>query len=323
MELNITSHEQSNQSSHVIKLMGAETVEDTIIKQLKQIILASDTIEGRYRCNFGLKFHKHIKNEQLLEMVRNFMDAVKNKMMDAHAKKYIKFLEESQMYLETKKELLSVEEKCNLESRVYDTVSGLMESAIEQTILQLHIKTIMKLCEEKTVDETRVLRLKMDKLQNKDQSFFEIKKKLQSATNWNRAVYEISLLRDCYLPSEKIATLVNTAHAIYTSYEMEQKEKRRLKLLQFVDIKVVGLLQMKSVGGDEKEMYEDQEFITGDDFLPIVIFVLTQASKISLALTDADLLFMEGLVDPSAGRSEAGYYLAVFHAALQWIRTNA
>ena len=39
-----------------------------------------------------------------------------------------------------------------------------------------------------------------------------------------------------------------------------------------------------------------------------------------MILTDAELMFMEGLIAPEANQSEPGYYLAVFHAAVEWIR---
>ena len=93
---------------------------------------------------------------------------------------------------------------------------------------------------------------------------------------------------------------MNTAHAIYLSNDKEQRERAKMR---------------------EEELDKmESHFITGDDFLPIVIFVICQSVKDEPFVTDADLIFLEGLVDPAQGRGEAGYYLAVFHAALQWIR---
>ncbi len=52
----------------------------------------------------------------------------------------------------------------------------------------------------------------------------------------------------------------------------------------------------------------------------IVIYIIVQASSIEPSITDCDLMLLEGLIDPESNRSEPGYYLAVFHAAAQWIR---
>lgn len=104
------------------------------------------------------------------------------------------------------------------------------------------------------------------------------------------------------LPSEKINALINTAHAIYLSNDRESREKAKMR------------------EDDQKDGGMESHFITGDDFLPIIIYVVCQGSKDAACVTDADLMFLEGLVDPAQGRGEAGYYLAVFHAALQWIR---
>ena len=106
---------------------------------------------------------------------------------------------------------------------------------------------------------------------------------------------------------QKINTLVNCAHAIYLSHAKEQREKEKVLL-------------NNGVNNDISIKNREEYFITGDDFLPIVIYVIVQASKTKPCITDADLRFMEGLVDPAQNRSEPGYYLAVFHAALQWIR---
>ena len=294
------------------KVFGTESMEDKIYKELKAMILSNDTTEGKYRNNFANKFHKYIREENLLEMVRDFMDAVKQKIEENHGEAYKEqILKEWHKGDEEEEKIKeqSDNDKANELSKLSDTINALIESAIEQTILQAKIKEIYKICLDKTQSETQILSLKIDKLRHRPQQYFGIKKELESTTNWNRAVYELSLLRDCTLPSEKINTLVNCAHAIYLSHSKEQREKEKVSING-------GLNNGRNGIKHNREEY----FITGDDFLPIVIYVIVQASKTKPCITDADLRFMEGLVDPAANRSEPGYYLAVFHAALQWIR---
>eukprot|EP01083_Nonionella_stella_P061941 161197_1 len=267
---------------------GGLGVHDLIFGEIKAMILSTETLEGRYRLNFANQFDKYAKEDNLLELVREFMDAVKSKIDSKHAEKYKKWITNS-----------TTDDKLSLH-RVSDVCNTLIESAIEQTILQTKIKEIYGICLNETQSQTQILSLKIDKLRHRNQQYFGIKTELESTSNWNRAVYELTLLNDCCLPSEKIRSLVNCAHAIYLSHAKEQKEKYKAKA-KFNHV-------------------NDEYFITGDDFLPIVIYVIVQASNPKPCITDADLTFMEGLVDPAVNRSEGGYYLAVFHAALQWIR---
>eukprot|EP01084_Bolivina_argentea_P003841 7254_1 len=282
-------------------------VEEKIYKQLKAMILSTETIEGKYRLNFANKFHKYVKEENLLELVRDFMDAVKDKIDEKHGEKYkqmiLKSWHSNDDMKDDKKQMTETEKAEEL-SKLGDTMNKLFESAVAETILQSKITPIYKICLDETKEETQILQLKIDKLRRRQQAYFGIKKELESTTNWNRAVYELSLLRDCTLPSEKIKSLVNCAHGIYLGHAKEQRENEKV------------------MGGNYGDRLKRREefFITGDDFLPIVIYVIVQASKNGPCINDADLRFMEGLVDPATNRSEPGYYLAVFHAALQWIR---
>jgi len=142
--------------------------------------------------------------------------------------------------------------------------------------------------------------LKIQQLSKQPQAFFGIKHGLESTENWSTAVYELSLVKGCVLPSEKIRAIVNTIRAVQISFQREQKEKQKQRKIT-----------------DEKS---DDNYITGDDILPITIYVNIQASKQSLALKPSDLMLLEGLVDPRLQNREAGYYLAVFHAAIQWVQ---
>jgi len=69
-----------------------------------------------------------------------------------------------------------------------------------------------------------------------------------------------------------------------------------------------------------KRIYGKQ--ITADDLLPIVIFVLVNASYRAgrIIITKSDELFVKYLLNPEALECEKGYYLCAFSAALEFIR---
>ena len=337
----------------VSKMMGndeSSTVEEAIFSDIKTMILSKDLIEGRYRQDFFNKFPKYMKEDpdNILHTVRDWMDAIKKRINAKHGEKYKKRLKSAwqqqkqryQMSLENESKLDDLRNNNNTnnnnndndndndrnetkdekeqndrinnipigntqtveQSQINEIINRLIESSVEQTVLQPKLKDLIQHCYNKKSQNIAIFKLKIEKLINKDQAFFGIKEELTSENNWNRAVYELTLLQDCILPSEKIQSLVNTSHAVYLQHNEEQKKKR---------------IENSNQNGKKKK----DNFISGDDFLPIVIYVIVQASRKRPAVTDADLEFMEGLVDPELNRSEPGYYLAVFHAACQWIGT--
>lgn len=179
-------------------------------------------------------------------------------------------------------------------------LNDLLESAIEQTVLSKEkIEELNVFCEQMCVADIVKLKNKMIFLRRCPQSYFGIRKEIESTEYWQTPTYELSLFRGCLLPSEKVNALLNCCKAVYHSFDREQRE-----------------VQMKT--GKPCD-----ERITGDDLLPIVIYVIVQSSALCIdaapPVTEADLLLLEGLSDPVAQKSETGYYIAVFHAALKWL----
>ncbi|ETO29831.1 vacuolar sorting protein 9 domain-containing protein, partial [Reticulomyxa filosa] len=146
--------------------------------------------------------------------------------------------------------------------------------------------------------ENEKIQDKAMRLSTFSQSYFGIKDELQSAENWATAVYELSAVRKCDLPLEKLLALVSTAKAVHISFQQELQER---------------------IKNDSDKKFDDT-YIGGDDILPILTYVVVQASSESLVLKASDLMLLEGLVDPTQQNAEPGYYLAVFHAAIQWIQ---
>ncbi|ETO05911.1 hypothetical protein RFI_31486 [Reticulomyxa filosa] len=224
---------------------GEEEEEDKIFGEIKTSILRNDTVEGRSRNNFMNKWNKYAKSEKILSTVREFMNALKEFILEKKGPEFRQRLLNKLKKLSPNLQPQSddfADVDLTLMSQINDAVNSLVESAIEQTVLQSKIgeltrvffflgyyKHLKAICEEMTKDETRVLKAKLVKLIKEDQ------------------MYELSLFRDSLLPSEKLTTLVNTARTIYETHELDLKQKEMLT---------------NTPRGDDS-------FITGDDLLPV------------------------------------------------------
>jgi len=172
-------------------------------------------------------------------------------------------------------------------SEVHKYIRKVIESVIESACLPSHLEVIYKvLSEEHKSPDIFIPKIRL--LSEKPQEFFGINKKLRSKDKWLNAVTELVNFPKKVLPSAKMQCLLKTAAHIH------QEAKRNYK----------------------KE-------ITGDDLLPIVIFVLVKASwrYKKIIITHVDQQFIDILINPDTLQGERGYYLCVFSAALEFIRT--
>jgi len=162
----------------------------------------------------------------------------------------------------------------------------IIERVVESTCIPHHIERIDKVLRARYKIHKNLI-LKLDLLCEKPQEFFGIVKRLRSKEGWLSAVRELEKFPKKMLPSEKMECLLSTTKYIH----QEAKDKYR-------------------------------GAITGDDLLPIVIYVMVKASKKSqkLIFSEADRKFIEILISPEALQGECGYYLCVFSASSEFIR---
>ena len=95
------------------------------------------------------------------------------------------------------------------------------------------------------------------------------------------------------LPSEKLHQLVQAANDIHLLYAKEHNNNK-----------------------EEEESSNDDMVLSGDDFLPIYIYVIVQCALPYLYST---LECLSCLCDPEKRLGESGYYLASFEAAIHHI----
>ena len=131
---------------------------------------------------------------------------------------------------------------------------------------------------------------KRRELRQCNQEYFGIAPKLQSPSGWASVIAKVNSVETPNatgmppLPSEQLASLVVAAGSVYTLFTAENTSGK---------------------------------FISGDDFLPIFIYVVVQSQ---LSKLDQMWHYMFYLADPVLLTGEGGYYLGVFEAAIHYIR---
>jgi hypothetical protein len=245
---------------------------------------------------------KHFVTKQILvlekepattaDMVRQFLDSMHQYILEnrmTELENLIKERRESELSVDGKEksdeEILEKQNQrnviadivmMNLESSVIPRVFGRVESALKVDI--------------DAVAEGLISR-KMQLLQGKPQSYFDIPAKLQSATNWSQSILELSGIETAHTPNEKIACLLASAKSIYSTHNIEKNE-------------------------ENPDSPPEQHIMGADDFLPIHIFVVCNSGLKRPHLLTATLW---KLVSHGVLQGEGGYYLTVFESALAYI----
>jgi len=243
--------------------------------------------------------YKHENGEKIREYVEQILLCEKSKSFELKQKicnfalTDLKKVKELRSYLDQFKYKILDEYRNDLCAMIdtnnptdHKYILWVIESVIENTCVPSHLDGIYKLLNENR-KTTLNLMPKLSLLNRKPQEFFGIDKKMKSKNRWVNAVLELSDFPKKVLPSAKMQCLVNTAKHIH------QEAKGYYK-------------------GD----------ITGDDLLPIVIYIMVKASwnHKKIIISEADEDFIDILYNAEALQGERGYYLCVFEAALEFIR---
>ncbi|ETO18729.1 vacuolar sorting protein 9 domain-containing protein [Reticulomyxa filosa] len=140
-----------------------------------------------------------------------------------------------------------------------------------------------KVVERRTRNKYHMLVHKLSKLIGKQQKDFGIPEKDQRNDGWKAAIAKLKTLKQLHLPLDMIQCFMLTAAAIHNNKKSEQP-------------------------------------IDADHFINIAIYVYVKSSTVKTpAITEAELLFIEGLMDKQTAMSEGGYYFTVFRSVVNWI----
>lgn len=192
-------------------------------------------------------------------------------------------------------------------------------------------------------------RQRVFQLRGKPQSYFGIPIDKISLSSWRSVVDAIKEIEEAFLPLDKMRKLVATAHSIHTLYKAERHMYRsslpprhsRRHSISFSSVPPMSAPSRVDSSGDgtnqdgssqlirEPSFHDDEEalaataareeqedVLSGDDFLPIFVYVIVHSELVAPIMTQ---VLLNRLCDPEKRRSESGYYLATFEAALHHI----
>ncbi|KAF1314426.1 hypothetical protein FI667_g16676, partial [Globisporangium splendens] len=190
-------------------------------------------------------------------------------------------------------------------------------------------------------------RQRVFQLKGKPQSYFGIPIDKISLSSWRSVVDTIKEIDDAFLPLDKMRKLVATAHSIHTLYKAERQIYRaslppRHSRRHSISFSMPPVSTPSRVSSDfqlhesstveldrDPSFHEEEEttatvaaaedhddVLSGDDFLPIFVYVIVHSDLETPIMTQ---VLLNRLCDPEKRRSESGYYLATFEAALHHI----
>jgi len=161
-----------------------------------------------------------------------------------------------------------------------------VEYALQQVFFLPVMDTLIKMS---TIDpkRERKLRATVHKLRNQSQDKFGIKEEHRNVGNWSGAVFEMKKFMKKKLPSEKILCLMDAARSIIRDHA--------------------------------KQNGSDATPLSGDDFLPIITYVIVKTATEDDLITATQLNYMAKLCDPELLKGQEGYYLTVFTCALKYL----
>jgi hypothetical protein len=144
------------------------------------------------------------------------------------------------------------------------------------------------------------------------QAEFGISLRHHSPSAWSAASRELRQIELFDLPCDKLEVLLGTAKAIYQTFKIESQAKL-MKQKAEEAAAVNGAVSSAAVSSSSSL------FLPGDEFFPIFTFVLAHTPLRVGIVSLKHALW--GLADPAALQGEAGYYLTVFDAAIEFVRT--
>ncbi|DAZ99412.1 TPA: hypothetical protein N0F65_004045 [Lagenidium giganteum] len=172
----------------------------------------------------------------------------------------------------------------------------------------------------KVVHKERQFRERIFQLKGKPQSYFGVPMDKISLSSWRTVIDSMKDLDEAFLPMDKMRKLVSTAHQIHTLYKSERhifRSSNHDGQQSMVVNALTDAVPDSPQRGSVKSNADDQEdVLSGDDFLPIFIYIIVHCDLDAPIMTQ---VLLNRLCDPEKRRSESGYYLATFEAALHHI----
>lgn len=279
--------------------------------------------------------------KNLLEEIGNIVDAVQEYMLEnrfeemrVHLERLVAFFSSSpameQVQVGRKNSLvnLSSMDIFNNHEKVQQLISDAIRYEMEEKIcvplmpdLNTYLRTLVTHKEQQ-------FRQRVFQLKGKPQSYFGIPIDKISLSSWRSVVDAIKEMDDAFLPLDKMRKLVHAAHMIHSLYNIERQIYRTSASGQQRRHSIATPVSQDTISTDpntpaspedhslKRHKSEQEDLLNGDDILPIFIYVIVHSELEAPIMTQ---VLLNRLSDPEKRRSETGYYLATYEAALHHI----
>lgn len=154
-------------------------------------------------------------------------------------------------------------------------------------------------------------------LRQQPQEFFEINAELRSESEWKAAVIELEALSQCQMPRDKLQCLLATARAIYNLYNYERNLRHAQKVYQTEMQKLLDAGKKIDLQTIEDAFQMQTYFLSADEFMPIWIYVVVQATGNVNVFKERTMMVRLG--DRASLRGEIEFYLTFLDSAIDYL----
>ncbi|RHZ10607.1 hypothetical protein DYB31_004065 [Aphanomyces astaci] len=179
-----------------------------------------------------------------------------------------------------------VEEEEEDEVVAYEWISDAIRHEVEECVCVPVLPALWTALEASMRTKEAAVKARMARLAKQSQASFEISDHTASVSGWRDAIRVLKEVDAMYLPVDKMRKLLECALTVHRTFQRE---------------------------------HGHSQVLSGDDFLPIFIYVIVNAD-ISNPLVLLRVLNV--LSDPEKRMGESGYYLASYEAALEHLMAD-
>ncbi|KAJ5073425.1 rab gdp/gtp exchange factor [Anaeramoeba ignava] len=195
-----------------------------------------------------------------------------------------------QIRFETIKKLKEKENETDLEN--IEIINAILERLLEEMIISPNFDKINGFIKKKNELEDQKIHDQIQKLKKKNFDYFGLPNQL-SKIDWSLSSRILRTFNICKLPYEFLNVLLTTADSVFHT------------------------INSNILNHDIQS--EPNKLVTGDDFLPIFVFVLVNSQIENLVSISEYLIDYS---DPKEMNHESGYYLTTFCSSIQFIKTS-
>jgi len=264
--------------------------------------------EGKACRKFLNKFHENGIHFKFLDELKEFMDNVQAYMMENRYEELRAHVERFQH----NNNIFGIQDDLSLDA-CQQLISEAIRHEVEDFICVPVLPELSVYLKSNLQRKENVLRDRINKLREKPQIYFDIPVDKLSVSSWIDVVETMNEIDDMFLPSSKLQKLVEAANLIHAVYKAE-------RIFNLPSFNRTSNCSVESLANERaSDASESDSVLSGDDFLPIFIYVIVQ-SRLSYPLTLMKML--NALCDREKRMGESGYYLASYEAALEHLYTS-